>query len=185
MRRKVIEPANVSGAALAELKNWLGISRPNEDALLSGLLLASLDACEAYIGKAPLSQLVEENLPARRGSHGVFSAPFQAFLGVDAIASDGSRTPLPQHQYDIDIEPSGDTCINVLADVEGRALAVQLRVGLASNWENIPAALKQGIIRLAAHQYRDRDRPARAKKDLAPPMSVIALWRPWRPLRLT
>lgn len=49
-----------------------------------------------------------------------------------------------------------------------------------SDWSALPEALRHGVIRLAAHLYRDGDGAA-----AAPPAAVAALWRPWRRMRLT
>jgi hypothetical protein len=40
--------------------------------------------------------------------------------------------------------------------------------------------LRQGVVRLAAHLYAERDGPELG----GPPAAVTALWRPWRRMRL-
>ena len=49
----------------------------------------------------------------------------------------------------------------------------------ASGWDDLDAPLRHGIVRLAAHQYRERDAGAAVL-----PAAVIALWRPYRMVRL-
>ncbi|HEX8445121.1 MAG TPA: head-tail connector protein [Sphingomonas sp.] len=44
--------------------------------------------------------------------------------------------------------------------------------------EDMPAPVRQGIVRLAAYLYAHRD------DDAAPPAAVAALWRPFRQVRL-
>lgn len=51
---------------------------------------------------------------------------------------------------------------------------------LASDWGAVAPPLREGIIRFAAHLYRDRD----AASDREPPAAVAALWRPYRAVRL-
>ena len=51
---------------------------------------------------------------------------------------------------------------------------------LAEDWAELPPGLNEGIIRFAAHLYRERD----AAGSREPPAAVAALWRPWRELRL-
>lgn len=51
---------------------------------------------------------------------------------------------------------------------------------LPAEWSALPPALNEGIIRFAAHLYRDRE----AVSPTEPPAAVAALWRPWRELRL-
>ena len=72
----------------------------------------------------------------------------------------------------------------LLEDVEGQAIAVRVRVGMTGLWDEIPGPLRQGIIRLCAYYYRDRDRTGGDKISSLPPASVSALWRPWQMVRL-
>ena len=49
----------------------------------------------------------------------------------------------------------------------------------AAEWSALDEALRHGIVRFAAHQYRERD------EGTAPlPAAIAALWRPYRPVRL-
>lgn len=185
MRRKIVMPADVSGSALAELKDWLGISRPNEDDLLTGLLQSSLEMCEAFTGLAPLSQQVEERLPAQAGRYRLASQPVETILSVEALAQNSTRSPLAPEQFEISFEAAGCAVINFFADTEGQAIVITLSSGLASEWSALPPAIRQGIIRLSAHMFRDRDRQGNAGNGATPPASVTALWRPWRTVRLT
>lgn len=51
---------------------------------------------------------------------------------------------------------------------------------VAASWDEAAEPLRHGIVRHAAHQYRERDHGAPD----TPPASVAALWRPYRTLRL-
>lgn len=184
MRRTIVEPADLTGTALADLKAWLGISRPNEDDLLIGLLQASLATCEAFTGQAPLTQMIEEWAPPRAGLSVLTTRPVTSLVSVEVIAPGANRTALDASQYQVEFEASGTASINLVSSLDAQAVAVRVRAGIAGNWESVPAALKQGIIRLAAYYYRDRDRTGGGKTDAPPPSSVSALWRPWRTLRL-
>lgn len=50
----------------------------------------------------------------------------------------------------------------------------------ATDWIALDTALRHGIVRLAAHHYRERDNGPAA----ALPAAIAALWRPWRMVRL-
>jgi uncharacterized phiE125 gp8 family phage protein len=177
-------PADISGSALAELKDWLGITRPNEDGLLTNLLRSSLDTCEAFTGQSPLSQRIEERLPTRRGQYRIASVPVETLEAIEAIADDGTRTALSADMCEVHFEAAGSAVLRLHSDIEGKAVAVTMQVGLAAQWEAIPPAIRQGLIRLSAHCYRDRDRQALQSNAATPPTSVTALWRPWRVVRL-
>ena len=184
MRRTIVEPADTSGQALIDLKAWLGINRPNEDQLLTGLLDTALATCEAFTGQAPLLQLVEERLDVRAGRSFLLSRPVTALVSVEIVAQDGSRTPLDAADFQFALDASGCASFNLLTDTDGQAIAVRVQTGLGAVWEDIPAPLKQGMIRLSAFQYRDRDRPGGTKNASLPPASVSALWRQWRTMRI-
>ncbi|MFN3991004.1 MAG: hypothetical protein ACK4IS_12170 [Erythrobacter sp.] len=183
MQRIVVLPADVGEAGLSELKQWLGISRNTEDALLAGLLTAALDLCEAFTGQVPLAQLIEERLPPRRGLQLLGARPVREIAMVEVIAADGSRSPLTALDYTAEIAACGTASLRLLVPVQGRALAVQLVAGIAGDWASLPPPLRQGIIRLAAHYYRDRDSDGQ-RAPVPPPLSVSALWQPWRLMRL-
>ena len=181
MQRTVITPADLSGAALADLKGWLGISRPNEDELLTTLLAASLAMCEGFTGQSPIEQTVEERVAARSRWHCLTARPVRAVEAVEAIALDGTRAALTPDDYTVQIEANGTARIEIRPAGETHQVAVSVRTGIGSDWSALPAPLKQGIIRLAAFNYRDRE----TGRDAMPPASVTALWRPWRVVRLT
>lgn len=95
-------PPDLSGQPLDDLKQWLAISTPGEDALLLRLLETAWQMCLRFTGLAPVG------------------------------------------------------------------------------WSELDEALRHGIVRFAAHQYRTRDRG----EDATLPAAIAALWRPSRMVRL-
>ncbi|MEM8724555.1 MAG: hypothetical protein AAGE86_03440 [Pseudomonadota bacterium] len=180
MRRTIVQPADLSGPALAEFKDWLGISRPNEDAMLVDLLAASLATCEAFTGQAPLEQTIEERISVKQGRYRLSSRPARMLLNAELIDQVGTRSSLGGQGHGFDLDDEGVATADLKFDLEGQAVAVTLMVGVAPDWLSVPKALRQGIIRLAAYFYRDRD----SERTMQPPASVTALWRPWRTMRL-
>lgn len=181
MRRQIVQPADLSGDALTEFKQWLGISRPAEDATLIGLLEASLATCEAFIGQAPLEQTVEETFAAKPGETHLTSRPVRMLMNFEGIDHEGARETLLDELENVSINAEGCAVATVQTVTDHSSYVIGMRVGMAQNWASIEAPLRQGIIRLAAHYYRDRD----LESSEQPPASVAALWRPWRILRLT
>ncbi|WP_298470312.1 hypothetical protein [uncultured Erythrobacter sp.] len=181
MRRTIVQPADLSGPALAEFKDWLGISRPNEDPLLVDLLAASLATCEAFTAQAPLEQTIEERISVKQGIYRLGSRPARMLLNAELIDQIGTRSSLSGQGHGFNLDHDGVATADLKFDLEGQAVAVTLLVGIAPDWPSVPKALRQGIIRLAAHFYRDRD----SERMMQPPSSVTALWRPWRTMRLT
>ena len=203
MMRVIVTPAVLPPAALAELKDWLGITTTADDAGLSGLLALALDVCADFIGMVPLASNVEEIVdlralpgpgewqerhypgewrlgPALRGWQRLSTRPVSAVLGVDGLTLEGDRVALGPEAYAVRIAADGTCELRIGDPGEYRRAVVRMRAGIAAEWAGLPMALRHGVMRLAAHQYRTRDT---AEADL-PPASVSALWRPWRRMRL-
>lgn len=181
MQRTVVVPADLSEFALDELKSWLGISRPTENHALTDLLHASIALCEAFIGQVPLEQVIEERLAPTAGSQYLLSRPVREVIRTETISNAEVRETLEQAAFEYAISDQGVAVLHLRRPIDADAVISRMRVGLAATWSELPAPLKQGIIRLAAYHYRDRD----GAENAAPPASVAALWRPWRRLSLT
>lgn len=180
MKRALVAPADLAGAALDELKRWLGIASAAEDSALTALLHASLDMCEAFTGSVPLEAGCEEILPSRRDWQTLSARPVQAVTGIETVAPDGTRSAIASVDYEFDLLADGTAAVRLLRDAGEVRLAVRYVAGLAAQWPSLPDALRHGIIRLAAHHYRGRD----SGDASGPPAAVAALWRPWRQVRL-
>ena len=166
---------------MSDLKQWLGITTAQDDAVLTGLLRAGLDTCEAFTGSMPVRAICEEVLPLSSGWQKLSTRPVQEITGVAAILAGGTRSALPLGAYAIDLDADGGGRVMVMAPGAAVRLAVQFAAGLAADWESLPEALRHGLLRLAAHQHREREGPGAAA---LPPASVAALWRPWRRMHL-
>ena len=182
MKRAIVTPAALDPGALADLKDWLGISLSGEDAQLSALLRAGLDLCEDFTGVMPLQQDCEEVLPVRSDWTLLGTRPVQAIVAVQGIPAEGSRFALASSAYAVDLDADGGGRVRVTSPGAAGRIAVRFTAGLAPTWASLPEALRHGVLRLAAHQYRQREDAASAQA--SPPAAVAALWRPWRRMRL-
>ncbi len=183
MRPKILQQPDVSGAALANLKSWLGINRTSEDTLLMDLLLASLARCEETIAQAPLTKTVEELVPNIIGSHCLSSRPIKSLEQVEEVRDDGTRVQTLVQSKSLEINADGSAKFTILEHSDATNLAIQISVGLASDWASMPSALKQAVIRLAAFYFRERDQAS--AKQMPLPTSIAGLLQPWRELRLS
>lgn len=181
MKRLILTPSVLPASALAEVKQWLGITINNDDAELLSLLLSSLTVCEAFIGELPLEAQCEERLDAQHGWLKLSTRPVQAITSVEQISHDGTRQILPSTAWDIDLSADGTGHVWLTHLPPRTSIAVGFTAGHHAEWDTLPDALRHGIIRLAAHQYRERESKNASP---LPPASVAALWRPWRTMRL-
>ena len=194
MKRVIITPPVLAPAALAELKDWLAITTPREDAALTQLLRAALETCEAFTGTMPLAAQCEEVLPVLRpfdklraqdersgGWQALATRPVGAVTGVEGIPAEGARFPLAAADYAIELTADGGALVRVVRPGSAGRVAVRFTAGMAAGWPDVPEGIRHGVLRLAAHHYRQRDTGA---MQAIPPAAVAALWRPWRLMRL-
>lgn len=182
MKRAIVTPAVLPGSALAELKQWLGITTAHDDALLTNLLEAALDICEAFTRLMPVEAECEELLAARSGWLPLSTRPVQAITGVEAVANDGTRSAFSADSYGIELDADGTGRVRLLKRGNATRIAVRFTAGLAPDWAALPEPLRHGIVRLAAHQHREREGSGASP---LPPAAIAALWRPWRLMCLT
>lgn len=181
MQRAIVQPAALAGEALAELKQWLGISSAVEDAQLTGLLRSSLEMCEGFTGQVPLETGFEEFVPLARGWSCLATRPVRAITGLQLVSPDGLRSAIAPSDYELDIAADGTGRFRLHAPTATGLAAVAFVAGIAASWDAMPDALRHGVLRLAAHGYRDRGDGTGGP---TPPASIAALWRPWRRLRI-
>lgn len=164
--------------ALAEAKAWLRMTTSDDDAVLAQLLRVAEETCEAYIGETLISRDVVEVLEKPDcGWVRLSASPVSAILSVQGLHADGQAFALPVCAYAIDIDGRGNGLVRFSG---AERVQATYRAGMASDWNGVPEPLRMGIIRLATELYRERDRD-----DARPlPAMIIALWQPWRRVRL-
>lgn len=181
MNRTIISPASLAPEALEELKAWLAITTARDDAALTALLRTALDTCEGFTGQLPLEAVCEEVLPVTRGWQSLATAPVRAMTGLQAQALDGALTAVDPAHYLFDIAADGSGRVNIIGPVSENRVVLRFVAGIAPDWGSLPDGLRHGIIRLAAHHYRERNDGGAER---GPPAAVAALWQPWRRMRL-
>lgn len=168
-------PAGVSAVSLAECKAFLRLERDDEDALLAGFIRTAMALCEAFTGQWLVVRDGEARLAADGGWQRLTALPVVAITGVRDAAG-----PLPAAAFEIDIDSSGTGWVRLN---DGHAVdqpVVQFRAGLGADWNGVPEPLRQGLVRLVAHLFANRD----AADAGPPPAAVAAMWRPWRRMRI-
>ncbi len=163
---------------LDEARDWLRITTPNDDAAIAALVRAASDMCEAFIGQYLVERACRSVVAADGRWQRLGAAPVRSITAAEAIARDGTASALTDEAYERDIAADGEGWVRHGGGASVR-LSVDYRAGLAVEASGLPEALRQGLLRLVAHLYGTRD-----GGESAPPAAVIALWRPWRRMRL-
>jgi uncharacterized phiE125 gp8 family phage protein len=166
--------------ALADARSFLRLGGGNDDAVLSAALVSATQLCEQFTGLALVSRTVREILPVTDAWQRLGRSPVLAITLVEGVPAEGSLFPLPVSAYGIDIDAGGDGWVRVSQPGAAGRLRITYTAGMAVDFVDVPEALRHGIIQLAGHLLRERDR----ERGVEPPASVAALWRPWRRLRI-
>lgn len=171
-------PPIIAPAALNALKDYLRITLSNEDALLISLLRASLDICENFIGSPALLTHYTEDITVTGSWQNLTKIPVASIDSVMQLSVEGAETILPIDSYAIDILGTGHGRFRGL-NRSGR-VRVSYRAGQSENWTDLAEPIRSGIIRLSAHIYSNRHIDGNAQ----PPSAIVALWQPYRRLRI-
>ena len=134
--------------------------------------------CEQFTGRVLLSRSFSEMLPGSGEWQRLSLTPVRSIDTVEAIAEDGTASPLPSGTYAVDIDSAGDGWVRVMPGLSVGKLKVSGTAGMAVDGNGIPEPMRQGIVRLTAQLFNSRDGGGGD-----PPAAVTALWRPYRRMR--
>lgn len=164
---------------LNEAQAYVRIETGDEEAVVAGLIRTATALCEAFIGQALIARSFSEDVAAASTWQRLTTAPVMSISGVEAVASDGTLSPLASSQFGVDMDSGGTGWVRLVQPIDGCRLRVSGTVGLAADANAVPEPIRQGVLRLVAHLHAARDGGGGE-----PPAAVTALWRPYRRLRL-
>lgn len=180
---RVIAPG-AAVVTLDEARAWLRLSMADDDGLIAGLIRSATATCEAFIGQLLIVRACRSEVMPGAAWQRLGAGPVRTIETIAAVDAAGAETMLPEGAVARRIDASGDVWIRAETPfAPGTRLAVRYRAGIADEPNGVPEPLRQGIIRLVAHLYAQRD-AADAAPRAEPPAAVTALWRPWRRLWL-
>ena len=174
------EPPALPVNALNELKDYLRITLSNEDAKLYSLIRASTAICANFTGAPPIMCKFKEELGIQKDWQYLSRSPVIMIESVQGLSAGGEAIALPVQNYAIDINAQSKGRVLIHNGLNHSRIRVIYSAGLSENWAMLPDPLRNGIIRLAAHIYSNRNLDARAQ----PPVAIAALWQPYRRMRL-
>lgn len=165
--------------SLAEAQAYVRIETGEEEAVLAGLIRSASAICESFLGQIVVAREFREILSGTREWQRLAASPVTTIATVESIGVDGVPAALPAAAYSIDIDSSGDGWVRVIEPGEGSRIQVSGTAGIATETNDVPEPIRQGVLRLAAHLFASRDGGGGE-----PPAAVTALWRPYRRMRL-
>jgi len=164
-------------AARDEAKAWLRIETAQDDTAIEALCRSAIGMAEDFCAQRLFARAGEEMLDPARDWRRLHACPVRTISAVAEVDAGGAAIPIAAGGYGIDIDANGDGWVRVTKAPLPRRVSIGLTAGLAEDWEGLPDALRQGVVRLAAHLFGE-------SASGAPPAIVTALWRPWRRMRL-
>lgn len=194
---------------MSEAQAYVRIETGEEEALLAGLIRTASAFCEAFLNQVVIARPFTVMVPPTAQWERLSIAPVRSISDVSSLDASGTATPLPANSYQLDVDSVGDGWVRVvqlqyllgafpmpdagwmgeLDPADGSLIAAQSAgawrvqvsgiAGLASDENDVPEPIRQGVLRLVAHLFTARD-----GNDAEPPAAVTALWRPYRRIRL-
>jgi len=185
-----------------------------DDALIMGLVGASVDACERFTGRQLISAtytLFLDAWPSGRGTEGAWwdgvregaeppraanavelpRPPLQSVTSITTYDDADSGTLWAPGNYLVDTPSAapGRVVKRVGASwpIPTRAakgIEIVFKAGYGDDPGDVPEALRQGLVMLAAHLYENRQPVADGVAVAKVPLTVEALWGPYRVVRL-
>lgn len=164
---------------MSEAQAYLRLEIDDEEPMLSGLIRTTTALCETFINQVLITRDFTVDLQCSRNWQRLSINPVRSVTGVSMVALDGTETALAATDYEIDLDASGWGWVRVtMAGAESRIRA-RGTAGLATTQSDVPEPIRQGVLRLVAHMFEQRDRGGGQV-----PAAVTALWRPYRRLVL-
>lgn len=168
-------------AGIDEARDFARLGAGVDDGVLAAMLRSATGICEQFTGQALVSRVMTETANIRSGEwQRLARSPVSAITDVVGIPAEGAAFALPVGHYAIDIDAAGDGWVRVAEPGIAGRMRITYQAGMAGSAGLVPEPLRQGIVMLAAHLLRERDRDVAGE----PPAAVAALWRPWRRMRL-
>ena len=163
------EKANLC-VGLPEVQAYARVESGEEEAVLAGLLRVASEMCETFLNQVLLARAFELDVRAGSGWTVLQVQPLRAISTVRRM-NGGQEVSATSYRIDIDHEGRGF----IAGLPEGETYTVTGVAGIAEDPNAVPEPIRQGILRLAAYLFANRDGQIGEL-----PKAVTALWRPYR-----
>ncbi|MCR9128836.1 MAG: hypothetical protein NXI12_04885 [Alphaproteobacteria bacterium] len=191
-------PPAAEPVSLSDAKAWLRAGHAEEDSLIGELLASARARVESETGLALITQSWRWTLdawPSRRLSAcgQAVSLPVRPLISVQAVRTydaEGASTAIDPAEYRAEPGEPG-RLIAVLPfnlpqpERAAGGIEVDFTAGFGGTGDDVPAPLREAILRLVADAYSNVERAESARRgEGGLPDAVDALLRPWRRVRL-
>ncbi|WP_417621152.1 head-tail connector protein [Parasphingorhabdus sp.] len=171
---------DVPADLIAEVRDFVRIDHDADDAAIDAFLRSAASLCEDFTGQMLIIRSVTDMLPTRQAWQKLKRLPVQSIASAEQVGADGPAAVLAVEDYAVDIDSDGIGWIRLHRGDGGSRIRLSYSAGLATDWDELPAGLRQGIVRMAGYFYANRDGVDAG----GPPSAVTALWRPYRRMRV-
>ncbi len=171
--------------SLEEAKLHLRVDGDQDDGLIAALIVSAREIAEKHLNRALVRQqwrMVRDQWPA-----GALRFPFAPLIAVDAVRVADAAGDFQILAPDIFIVNShAEPGLMVLKSGAlwprpGQKIAgieIDFTAGYGDSWNDVPAAIRQGLLQRIAHFYETRG----AEGDI--PGNVLHIWQPFKVMRL-
>jgi len=171
---------DVPADLIVEVRDFIRIDHQADDDAIDAFLRSAASLCEDFTGQMLITRSVTDMLPARQVWQKLKRLPVQSISAVERVAADGTAAVLAVEDFALDIDSDGIGWIRLHRCDAHSHIRATYSAGVATDWDELPAALRQGIVRMAGYFYANRDGVDAG----GPPSAVTALWRPYRRMRI-
>lgn len=172
-------PATEPLVSLSEAQAHLRLESGDEEALLASYLRTASALCETFLNQIVIRRAFTEEVLISTEWQKLRSSPVRLIDTVFAVDAQGAARRLASGDFAVDIDAQGYGWVRSTTLIDGVLLQVGGVAGMAEGPNNVPEPVRQGVLRLTAHLFANRDGPGGE-----PPAAVTALWRPFRRMRL-
>lgn len=172
MKTTIITPPRGEPISVAEAKAFLKITHTQEDELFPHLITTARQMAETYTRRKFMTQRLISVLPFRpnhakkEGLQRVWTAgdryalflprgPLQQVIEVERISEDGDTALISYRGYHLNVHQ--DPALLVVDDKSGWGVRITYEVGYGDNASDVPAPLRQALLRMISTMYQQRD----------------------------
>lgn len=133
-----------------------------QDEVLLSFLRAAIAAVEGRTGKVLLERSFQQTVTSWRdtAAHVLPVAPVVAITRFEQVDHQGTRSDVAPEAYWLERDGQGPKLRPVSAALpriaKAGSVVIHFDAGFATNWDGVPADLRQAVLMLAAHYYEYR-----------------------------